>query len=154
MYLNTHTYYSLRYGTIKPRDLLQWFQDLGVSAFALTDINTTSACLEIARLSPKYNIKPSLGIDFRNSAKQQFILLARNNEGFQHINHYLSEFLHEDDYKIPDRAKALPNTFVIYPFTKFEGETLLDHEFLGVKIEDINRLKFSPWNKRLDKLVI
>ncbi|NND62256.1 MAG: DNA polymerase III subunit alpha [Flavobacteriaceae bacterium] len=154
MYLNTHTYYSLRYGTIKPRDLLQWFQDLGVSAFALTDINTTSACLEIARLSPKYNIKPSLGIDFRNSAKQQFILLAKNNEGFQHINRYLSEFLHEDDYKIPDRSKALPHTIVIYPFSKFEGETLLDHEFLGVKIEDLNRLKFSPWNKRLDKLVI
>ncbi len=154
MYLNTHTYYSLRYGTIKPRDLLQWLQDLGVSAFALTDINTTSACLDIARLSPKYNIQPSLGIDFRNSAKQQFILLAENNQGFQNINRYLSEFLHEDDYKIPDRAKVLPHTFVIYPFAKFEGESLLDHEFLGVKMEDLNRLKFSPWKEQLHKLVV
>ncbi len=43
MYINVHTYYSLRYGTIKPRDLLQSAQELGITSFALTDINTTSA---------------------------------------------------------------------------------------------------------------
>ncbi|MFT5986497.1 MAG: DNA polymerase III alpha subunit, partial [Planctomycetota bacterium] len=61
MYLNTHTYFSLRYGTIAPRDVLEYFQKLGVSRFALTDINNTSACLEVLRLAPKYNCTPVLG---------------------------------------------------------------------------------------------
>ena len=64
------------------------------------------------------------------------------------INDYLSEYLHqcaESDVTIPSRAKQLPDTFTIYPYATFEGDTLLENEFLGVKIEDLNRLKFSPW---------
>jgi DNA polymerase-3 subunit alpha len=153
MYINTHTYYSLRYGTIKPKDLLEWAQELGIKSFALTDINTTSACMDMLRLAPKHGIRMVLGVDFRNSARQQFILLAQNNQGFHHINRYLSHFLHSEE-EIPVRAEALPHTFTIYPFTSFRGDTLLEHEFLGVKAEDLNRLKFSPWVKQLDKLVV
>ena len=101
MYLNTHTYFSLRYGTIAPKALLEKFQQLGVNQFALTDINTTSACMEVLRIAPKYNIHPVIGVDFRNGAQQQFIMLAANNDGFQQINSYLSTFLHED-LQIPD----------------------------------------------------
>ena len=90
MYLNTHTYYSLRYGTIKPEELLQIARSKGIKAFALTDINSTTACIDFVRLAPKYNIKPILGVDFRNGVQQKFILLAKNNQGFQNINNYLS----------------------------------------------------------------
>jgi error-prone DNA polymerase len=153
MYINIHTYYSLRYGTLKPRDLLQSAQELGITSFALTDINTTSACMDILRLAPKYNIRPVLGVDFRLSAQQQFILLAENNRGFQNINSYLSHFLHSEE-AIPPKAAPLPYTFVIYPFASYEGDTLSENEFLGVKAEDLNRLKFSPWRNRLDKLLV
>ena len=107
MYLNCHTYYSLRYGTIKPEKLLAIASKNGVQTLALTDINNTSACLDFVRLSKKYDVKPVLGIDFRNGAEQQFVLLAKNNEGFQNINAYLSRFLHNNNLKIPERAPQL-----------------------------------------------
>ena len=153
MYINVHTYYSLRYGTLKPKDLLQFAQELGIISFALTDINTTSACMDILRLAPKYNIRPVLGVDFRLGAQQQFILLAQNNHGFQNINGYLSHFLHSEE-AIPPKAAPLPYTFVIYPFATYQDDTLLENEFLGVKAEDLNRLKFSPWRNRLNKLLV
>lgn len=92
MYINCHTYYSLRYGTIKPEELLALASENGIQTLALTDINNTSACLDFVRLSKKHQIKPVLGVDFRNGAEQQFILLAKSNHGFQQINSYLSIF--------------------------------------------------------------
>ena len=153
MFLNTHSYYSLRYGTIKPKHLLIIAAEKGIDCFALTDINTTSACLDFARIASEHDIKPVLGVDFRNGAKQQFILLAKNNVGFMNINTYLSGFLHSKEV-IPNRAKPISDISVIYPFATFKGDILSENEFLGVKIGDLNRLKFSPWKNRLGKLVV
>jgi len=153
MYINTHTYYSLRYGTIKPTDLLEMVGKLGIKSFALTDINTTSACMDLLRLAPNHGINPIMGVDFRNGAQQQFIMLAQNNQGFHNINTYLSGFLHTE-LPIPPLAATLPHTIVIYPFHSYKGDTLLEHEYLGVKAEDLNRLKFSPWKKQLHKLLV
>lgn len=153
MYLNTHSYYSLRYGTIKPADLLLYAKEMGIDCMALTDINTTSACLDFVRLAPEYGIRPIAGVDFRNGAQQQFILLAKNNEGFMNINSYLSSFLHSEE-KIPERAQNLADVITIYPFASFKGEQLSENEFLGVRKEDLNRLKFSPWRHKQEKLVV
>ena len=112
MYLNTHTYYSLRYGTIAPKTLLEQAFQLGVSTLVLTDINSTSANLEFVKLAKKQGVKPILGADFRNGAQQQFILIAKNNKGLQSINSYVSEFLHSANIDIPNKAKILPNTYV------------------------------------------
>ncbi len=155
MYLNCHTYYSLRYGTIKPEQLLAIASENGVQTLALTDINTTSACLDVVRLSKKYKIKPVLGVDFRNSAQQQFILIAKNNNGFQNINEYLSRFLHNRDLKIPERPdEFLEDCFVIYPFQKGKNFKLKTNEFLGITPKDLNHLKFSKWNQFREKLVV
>ncbi|MDP3312428.1 PHP domain-containing protein [Lutibacter sp.] len=116
MYLNTHTYYSLRYGTIPPEALLQQALSCGVTAMALTDINSTSAQLDIVRFAKKYGIKPVLGVDFRNGAQQQFVMLAQNNNALQQLNKYLSKMLHSNKFIVPERAKYIPETFVIYPF--------------------------------------
>ena len=153
MYLNTHTYYSLRYGTIKTEELLQLASKLGVKTMALTDINSTSANLDFVRLAPKYSIKPVLGVDFRNGVQQQFILLARCNNSLQLINKYLSDFLHSEKILIPNKAKDLPNTYVIYPF-QTKVFKLKENEFIGVNPFDLNQLKFSKWLLQLDKLVI
>ena len=152
MFLNCHTYYSLRYGTLSPKELLQHFQKEKIARFAITDINTTSACLDILRLASEYGVKPTVGVDFRNGAQQQFIMLAQNNKGYQSINEYLSRFLHSKE-KIPAIAKNLPNTYVIYPFATFKGTKLSENEFIGVWSKDLNKLKFSPWKDKLQKLV-
>ena len=154
MYLNCHTYYSLRYGTIKPEQLLAIASENGLQTLALTDINNTSACLDFVRLSKKYKIKPVLGVDFRNRAHQQFILVAKNNVGFYNINEYLSTFLHNSDLKIPEQAPELQGTFVIYPYQHNKVYTLKNHEFIGITPQDLNQLKFSKWNTFRNKLVV
>ena len=154
MYLNCHSYYSLRYGTIKPEKLLAISLKNGIQTLALTDINNTSASLDFVRLSETYEIKPVLGVDFRNGAQQQFILLAKNNNGFQNINTYLSGFLHNNRLKIPEQAPLLDDTFVIYPYKNQHYYALKEHEFLGIKPQDLNKLKFSKWNLFRSKLVV
>jgi len=153
MYLNTHTYYSLRYGTISPKNLVEKAFQLGISTLVLTDINSTSANLEFVQLAKKMGIKPILGIDFRNGAQQQFILIAKNNKGLHNINAYLSELLHSAKTTIPNKAKKLPDTYVIYPFENNISD-LNDNEYIGIKPSDLNHLKFSEWRFQQEKLVI
>ena len=50
MYLSSHSYYSLRYGTIPPEELLQLAAENNIKSLALTDINNTSAGLDFIRL--------------------------------------------------------------------------------------------------------
>lgn len=155
MYLNCHTCYSLRYGTIKPEQLLAIASKNGVQTLALTDINSTSACLDVMRLSKRYKIKTVLGVDFRNGAQQEFILIARSNIGFQNINDYLSKFLHDSTLKIPERPEIVLNDcFVIYPYQKGKSFKLNTNEFLGIAPEDLNHLKFSKWSRFREKLVV
>ena len=155
MYLNSHTYYSLRYGTIAPEQLLAIASENGATTLALTDINNTSACLDFVRLSHKYNIKPILGVDFRNAAQQQFILIAKNNKGFQNINTYLSQFLHHHDLQIPIQPeKEITDCYVIYPYRNGDVYDLKANEFIGIKPNELNALKFSEWNTLQHKLVI
>ncbi|PKP12936.1 MAG: DNA polymerase III subunit alpha [Bacteroidetes bacterium HGW-Bacteroidetes-3] len=153
MYLNTHTYYSLKYGTIAPEVLLQQAFEYNITAMALTDINSTSANLDFVRLAPKYDIKPVLGIDFRNGAQQQFVMLAQNNEALRQLNKYLSDFLHSSKIPIPKRAKYIADTYVIYPYQNTLME-LQENEFMGVKSSDLNLLKFSKWRFHQEKLVV
>lgn len=126
----------------------QW----GVECLALTDINSTAGCLNFVRLSEKYGIRPVLGIDCRNGAQQQFIGIAKNNEGFRELNEYVSWHLHEKK-DFPGRAPAFQHVFVVYPFCSYVGDDLEEHEFLGVSPEDIMKLRFSPWRERQEKLV-
>lgn len=154
MFLNCHTYYSLRYGTMSPKELLNLVKSKGVDRFCLTDINSTTACLEVLRLAPKYGVKPILGVDFRNGAQQEFVAIAKSNHGFKNINTYLSQFLHQSSYTIPNRCDALDEVIVVYPFKKPIHFELREHEFIGIDIDDLNKLPFSKWVRQLDKLVL
>ncbi|MFA5297372.1 MAG: DNA polymerase III subunit alpha [Lutibacter sp.] len=153
MYLNTHSYYSLKYGTIAPEALLQQAFQHNITTMALTDINSTSANLDFVRLADKYGIKPVLGVDFRNGAQQQFVMIAKNNNALQQLNKYLSEFLHLDKIVIPKRAKYILDTYVIYPYQNAIMD-LYENEFMGVKPSDLSQLKFSKWQFNQEKLVV
>jgi len=152
MYLNNHSCYSLKYGTVAPRDLLEIAAEWGVKRFALTDINNTSASLDFVRLSKKFDIDPVLGIDFRNGADQCFVALAMNRKGFLEINRYLSGHLHQN-IPIPDRAPLFENVQIIYPFRKYNGFVLRHNESIGICAADLNKLRFSPYRNMSDKLV-
>ncbi|NJB36349.1 DNA polymerase III subunit alpha [Croceivirga sp. JEA036] len=156
MYLNCHTYYSLRFGTFSEVALLQLAQEHHVRQLVLTDINNTSAALNFVRKAPEYGVKPILGIDFRNGVDQCFVGVAQNNEGFQELNTYLSRFLHQH-IPIPERAPVFKNAFVVYPFEKVllnEYDEFLPHEFIGISVRDLRRLPFSRLKNYTDKLVV
>ena len=93
MYLNCHTYYSLRYGTFSELDLLELARKNGLRCLALTDINNTSAGLNFVRRAPEFDLRPLLGIDFRNGIAPCFVGIARNNEGYLELNRFLSAHL-------------------------------------------------------------
>jgi len=156
MYLNCHSYYSLRYGTFSEVALLDLAKENDVPALALTDINNTSACLNFIRKAIAYKIKPIVGIDFRNGAEQQFMGLAKNNTGFHELNDFLS--MHsETKIAIPEVAPNFENSYVIYPFEKVleqEKITFKKHEFIGISVEQVSKLHFSKLRNLKDKLVI
>lgn len=156
LYLNCHTYYSLRYGTFSTRELCKLALHSGVKQFAVTDINNTSACLEFIKLTSGTGIRPLIGIDFRNSAEQQYVGIARDNKGFRQLNEHLSAHLHQNK-KFNSDAPSLPDCFIIYPFEKIVSrkKTNFDlNEFIGVSADNLRKLKFSEYRKLKDKLVV
>ncbi|MDL5514470.1 DNA polymerase III subunit alpha [Arenibacter sp. M-2] len=156
MYLNCHTYYSLRFGTLSEEELLELARKNHIDQLALTDINNTSAGLNFVRKAQEKGIKPILGIDFRNGVDQCFIGLAKNNDGYQELNNFLSEHLH-DDKKIASRAPIFKHAFVIYPFEQVllnKQDSFLEHEFIGISINNLRRLPFSKIMDHKDKLVV
>ncbi|NDV43147.1 DNA polymerase III subunit alpha [Flagellimonas sediminis] len=156
MYLNCHTYYSLRFGTFSEVELLQLAQQNHVTQLVLTDINNTSAGLNFVRRAPEFGVRPILGIDFRNGIQPCFIGIAQNNEGYLELNDFLSHHLHHQ-IKIPDKAPCFTNAFVVYPFEQVllnEQEHFMDHEFIGVSIKDLRRLPFSRLSEHKHKLVV
>ncbi|MCK0179924.1 DNA polymerase III subunit alpha [Flavobacteriaceae bacterium S0862] len=156
MYLNCHSYYSLRFGTFSEVDLLELAKEKDISTLALTDINNTSACLNFIRKAKDYNIKPVIGVDFRNGAIQQFVVFAKNNQGFQELNEFLSHHSH-NKLQIPNVAPSFKYAFVVYPFEQVlqqEKTVFKTNEFIGVSIEELRKLPFSVYIDFKDKLVV
>ena len=138
------------------KELCELARDNGIQQLALTDINNTSACLEFIKANKASDIKALVGIDFRNAAKQQYVGIAKNNEGYRQLNEHLSEYIHtQKDF--PAEAPLLPDCFIIYPLEKVisdKKEDFQENEFIGVSIESLRKLKFSAYKKLEDKLVI
>ncbi|MCG8578798.1 MAG: DNA polymerase III subunit alpha [Bacteroidales bacterium] len=152
MLTNCHSYYSFKYGTISTEDLIKVLVHHGYNTITLTDINNTAASIDFVRLAAQHNIKPVVGVDFRNGVQQQYVTIAQNSTGFREINEYLTPHLHE---KVDFDAQAPPfnNVYVVYPFTYADDE-LRNNEFIGISPEDLKQLPFSKWKNRQDKLVI
>ncbi|NKI25488.1 DNA polymerase III subunit alpha [Arenibacter sp. 6A1] len=156
MYINCHSYYSLNYGSFSETTLLELAQENHVTTLALTDINNTSACLNFIRCAKDFNIKPIVGIDFRQGTAQQYVGLAKNNSGFQELNAFLSHHLSQG-IDIPPEAPMFKNALVIYPFEKvlrLEKTSFKEHEFIGVSVAELRKLPFSKYCGLKDKLVI
>lgn len=94
MYLNCHTWYSLRYGIFSEEELCQLAKKHRIKDIAVTDINSTTACLKFYKTALKYHLNPLVGVDFRNGNAQQYIGIAKNSKGFQNLNKFLSKHLH------------------------------------------------------------
>lgn len=134
-------------------ELLEYSVYNGLDSMVLTDINSTAGCMNFIRKAPDYNIKPLVGIDFRNGTQPLFVGIAQNEEGFREINSHLSMHLHTGK-PIPHNAPAFRHVYVVYPYSHYHGQQLHDNEFVGVSINDLSKFKFSKREYGLDKVVI
>ena len=70
MYLNCHSYYSLRHGVLSIDQLVWQAKLLGISAMAITEINCSTSLFDFYSACHKNNIKPIAGIEFRDEQHQ------------------------------------------------------------------------------------
>lgn len=152
MYLNCHSFHSLRYGTIPLTELVEQASSLGVKAMALTDINTVTGIYDFVKACEISNIKPLVGIDFRNSGKQLYIGLAKNRKGIGEMNCLLTKHNFEDT-PLPEYAPIFENVIVIYPFNNVP-DNLKENEFIGITAEQLPKLYNPVWKNRIDKMVV
>jgi len=146
----------MRYGTFNEKELIELAQENDVETIVLTDINNTSACLNFVRLCTKHKIPKAIGVDFRNDHQQLYVVIARNNEGFQEINTFLSTHL-EHKKPFPDHAPLFENAFVIYPLVKvmeLEKTRFRESEFIGISIAALRKLPFTAYIKMTEQLVV
>ncbi len=153
MYLNVHSWYSLRYGTLSTGRLLELARMNGVEAMALTDINTTMGIPEFVRKSDAAGIKPIAGVEVRNGDELLFLGVARNNAGFKELNDYLTRHnLAKREYS----CEGLPfsQVVVIYPWGRKKPGELKANEYTGIKPGQLHQLVVSDYRKHTGKLVL
>ncbi|MDV3662276.1 DNA polymerase III subunit alpha [Elizabethkingia anophelis] len=152
MFLNCHSYHSLRYGTISIEDLVQQAAHMKLKTLALTDINTVTGIYDFYRLCQENSIKPLIGIDIRVNNDLRYICLAKNFKGLGEVNRLLTAYNCEGK-EIPQVNPDLKYNFVIYPLSNIP-EYLQDHEFIGVRADELNLLIKPELRKRIDKMII
>lgn len=152
MYLNCHSYYSLRYGTMSVEQLVQKAKTAGAQTIALTDINNSTAIPEFVKECSKNKVRPVTGIEFRDGNKLLYIGLARNNKGLRELNEFLSQHNIEKT-DLPPSAPRFSEAYIIYPFNKYPKRKLSDNERIGIKPGEANRLLTLPVSEK-NKMVI
>ncbi|MEO7175004.1 MAG: PHP domain-containing protein, partial [Saprospiraceae bacterium] len=153
MYLNCHSYHSLRFGTISTEDLVALAVANDVKALALTDINASAAVFDFIKDCQAANIKPLIGIEFRTEAhKLNYVALARSQIGFAEMCKYRTTHNIEKT-EMPNFAPEFEDVIVIYPLEN-SPENLKDYEYIGVKPEQLIKLYRKEWRNRIEKMVI
>ncbi|AWW31690.1 DNA polymerase III subunit alpha [Echinicola strongylocentroti] len=152
MYINCHSHFSFRYGTLSVQELVEQARAKGVRCLALTDINCTAAVYPFIKAAKSAGMHPVIGIDFRNGIQQQYIGLARNHHGFWEMNKHLS-YHKRKKTAIPEKAPEWQHTAVIYPFgqTYFE---LQSHEYIGIHPYQIKKALRSSWAAQKHRWVL
>jgi DNA-directed DNA polymerase III PolC len=163
MYLNCHTGFSFKYGTLPIKTLFEEARRCGIHKLALTEINNVSSYLEMLRIcdenksreeglnkygKPAFDLDIAVGVECRDtrSGTLTFITIAKNNEGFEAINRFLSKHNREEK-PFPPRAPEFENVFVIYPFGKIEPEQLREYEYIGIRKEELTIFSIYPLRK-------
>ena len=156
MLLNCHTYFSFKYGTLSPQALFDEACRNRMQKLVLTDINSTAGHIEMMRIcrerADDFPLELALGIEFRQDHQLLYIGIACNNQGYLELNQYLS---HHNRRALPllSRAPFFENVFIIYPWGR-APQHLRDHEFIGVRAQNLNQLVTSQYSRNHRQLVV
>ncbi|WP_278353427.1 DNA polymerase III subunit alpha [Chryseobacterium gleum] len=151
MYLNCHSYHSLRYGTLSIDDLVSQASALGINELVLTDINTITGVYEFKKKCESQGIKPVAGIEVRKGSKLLYIAIAKEFAGLGEVNKMLTEY-NCDGIELPERPNLKYN-FIIYSLEN-KPEGLKENEYIGIRQEELNLLIRSEYRNLISKMVI
>ena len=153
MYLNCHTYYSLRYGTMSVEQLVQKAVAASADAIVLTDINNSTAIPDFATECRNNSVRAVAGIEFRNDNELLYICIARNNKGLRELNEFLSEH-NFNKTTIPFPAPRFEEAYTIYTLKKTPSRELFDNERIGIKPQELNKLISQTNSRRKNSMVL
>ncbi|OXB23775.1 DNA polymerase III subunit alpha [Flavobacterium tructae] len=152
MYLNCHSFHSLRYGTIPLKELVDQAVSCGIKAMALTDINTITGIYDFIKACQEKGIKPLVGMEFRCRHQFRYIGLAQNAEGLSEMNCFLTHHNFSGEV-LPSIAPEFKSVFVIYTLENAPG-VLRENEFIGIRPEEVSRLLTSEHKNKIDQMVV
>lgn len=151
MYLNCHSYFSLRYGTIPIDDLVELGVKNNAKALALTDIGCVTGIYDFVLECQANNIKPLVGIEFRNGNELLYIGLARNVNGIGEMCRLLTKHNFEGT-PLPQHA-SFCDTTIIYPLENVP-QILGENEYIGLRPEQVIKLFKQELKRKLEKIVV
>ncbi len=152
MFLNCHTFHSLRYGTLSVQELVKQASYFDVKELVLTDINTITAIYEFKKECENLGIKPIVGVEIRKENELFYIAIAKDFSGIGEINQMLTDF-NRDEKELPKHHPNFKNVFTIYPLEN-RPEKLLENEFIGIKETEINLLYRKDLKDFISKMLI
>lgn len=153
MLLNVHSYYSLRYGTLSIEQLIDQLIENGYNTAVLTDINNSTGVFEYIQLCKKKGFNGLVGMEYRRDNQLLYIGIAINEKGFQELNEHMTFYNLNKEQVIPDRFPEVKQVKVVYPFGAISVEELRDYEYIGIRINQLNKVS-SNLGALLHKLVI
>ncbi|MDZ7743222.1 MAG: PHP domain-containing protein [Bacteroidota bacterium] len=148
MLLKAHSYYSLRYGTLSIERVVEGARQNGFDTLVLADINNSTGTLDFVKECKEKGLKAMAGIEFRDGDRQLFTGIARNNQGFQELNEYLS-YHNLARKKLGTLCPSFENASIIYPLGSKNAEELAENEYLGIAPRQISRI-YQPGFRKAD----
>ncbi|GAA4792232.1 DNA polymerase III subunit alpha [Olivibacter ginsenosidimutans] len=152
MFLNVHSHFSLRYGTMSIERIVETAVKLGITEMVLTDINNSSGCMAFIRLCRQAGIRPIIGMEYRKNNRLLYLGIARNKEGMRELNEFLSEH-NLNGTELPERAPVFRNAYVLYTLTN-APQQLADHERIGIRHTELRKLIRKDLSSIRERLVI
>lgn len=152
MFLNCHSYHSLRYGTLSIESLVEEARAFGTRELVLTDINTVTGIYEFKKQCETAGIKPIAGVEVRKENRLLYIAVAQEFSGIGEINRLLTAH-NCDGEELTEKAPLFKQVFVIYPINN-TPETLNENEFIGLREEELNLMIRPEFKSRVDKMVV
>lgn len=96
VHLHCHSHYSFLRGTGAPGELVRAAADMGMSALALTDMNSLYAAIPFYQQARECGVKPILGVELdiasaRDAQPTRLLLLACNHTGYRNLCRLVTE---------------------------------------------------------------
>jgi DNA polymerase-3 subunit alpha len=139
MLINTHSYYSLRYGTLSPQQLCLMMKQYGYHTAVLTDINNSSGFFDFLKCCRELGLNGLAGMELRNGNELLYIGIARNAQGFAELNELMS---HSNLTKtpLPKTAPPFRHVYVVYPYGSRTVSQLNENEYIGIRPQHRNKI--------------